>query len=148
MKGVLRFGKKDKLSSRYIGPFEVLKKIGEVAYELALPPNLSGIHPVFHVSMLRKYVGDLSHVLDFSTVQLDGNLTYDVEPVAILNQQVRKLRSKYIASMKVQWRGQPTGEATWEIEREMRSKYPHLFEAPGMILNSFEDECLFKRGTI
>ncbi|XP_070040436.1 uncharacterized protein [Nicotiana tomentosiformis] len=77
------------------------QRIGEVAYELALPPSLSGIHLVFHVSMLRKYVGDPSHVLDFSIVQLDGNLIYDVEVVAILDRQVRKLRSKNIASVKV-----------------------------------------------
>ncbi|XP_070056202.1 uncharacterized protein [Nicotiana tomentosiformis] len=105
MKGVMRFGKKDKLSPRYIGPFEVLERIGEVSYQLALPPSLSIVQPVFHVSMLRKYFGVPTHVLDFSTVQLDRDLTYDVEPVTILDQQVRKLRSKNIASVKVQWRG-------------------------------------------
>jgi len=68
MKGVMRFGKKCKLSPRFIGPFEVLRRIGEVAFELALPPNLSSVHPVFHVSMLRKYIGDLSHILDFRMV--------------------------------------------------------------------------------
>uniref|UniRef100_A0A1S4C4B4 Tf2-1-like SH3-like domain-containing protein n=1 Tax=Nicotiana tabacum TaxID=4097 RepID=A0A1S4C4B4_TOBAC len=98
VKGVLRFGKRGKLSPRFIGPFEILEKIGGVAYRLALPPRLSGVHPVFHVSMLRKYVEDPSHVLDFSSLQLDSDLTYDVEPVAILDRQVRKLRSKEIAS--------------------------------------------------
>ena len=57
MKGVMRFGKRGKLSPRYIGPFEVMKRVGEVAYELALPPGLSGVHPVFHVSMLKKTIG-------------------------------------------------------------------------------------------
>ncbi|XP_070020669.1 uncharacterized protein [Nicotiana sylvestris] len=85
MKGVMRCGKKGKLSPRYIGPFEVLQRIGEVAYKLALQPRWSSVHPVFHVSMLRKYVGDLSHVLDLRTVQLEGDLTYDVELVAILD---------------------------------------------------------------
>ncbi|XP_070032168.1 uncharacterized protein [Nicotiana tomentosiformis] len=146
VKGVMRFGKKGKLSPRYIGPFEILKKIGEVAYELALLHSLSGVHLVFHVSILRKYVKDASHVFDFSTVQLDGNLTYDVEPVSILDRQVRKLRSKNIASVKVQWRDQPAREATWDTEREMQSKYPHQFGTPCIILNSFEDEYLFKRG--
>jgi len=84
MKGVMRFGKRGKLSPRFIGPFEVLQRIEEVAYKLALPPSLSNVHPVFHISMLRKYIGDPFHVLDFSTVQLDGDMTYDVEPVAIL----------------------------------------------------------------
>ena len=58
MKGVMRFGKRGKLSPRYIAPFEVLKRVGEVAYELAFPPGLSGVHPVFHVSMLKRYHGD------------------------------------------------------------------------------------------
>ncbi|XP_070006001.1 uncharacterized protein [Nicotiana sylvestris] len=107
MKGIMTFGKKSKLSPRFIGPFEVLRRIGEVAYELALLPSVSSVHPMFHVSMLRKYIGDPSHVLDFSTVQLDDDLSYDVEPVVILERQVRKLRSKDIASVKVQWRGRP-----------------------------------------
>ncbi|XP_070005901.1 uncharacterized protein [Nicotiana sylvestris] len=146
MKGVMIFRKKGKLSPRYIGPFKVLRRIMEVAYELALPPSLSGSNLVFHFSMLRMYIGDSSHVLDFSTVQLDGDLTYDVELVAILERQVRKLRSKDIASIKVQWRGQPVEEATWETDREMQSRYPHLFEASRTFLDSFEDERLFKRG--
>ncbi|XP_070004525.1 uncharacterized protein [Nicotiana sylvestris] len=88
MKGVMRFGKKGKLSPQFSGSFEVFRSIGEVAYELALPPSLSGVHPVFHVSMLRKYIDDPSHVLDFRTVQLDGDLTYDVKLVAISERQV------------------------------------------------------------
>ncbi|XP_070029279.1 uncharacterized protein [Nicotiana sylvestris] len=117
MKGVMRFGKKGKLSSRFIGPFEVLQRTGKMAYELALSPSLSSVHLVFHVSMLHKNIGDASHVLDFSTVQLDGDLTYDVELVAILERHVRKLRLKDIALMKVQWRGRPVEEATWETKR-------------------------------
>ncbi|XP_070017060.1 uncharacterized protein [Nicotiana sylvestris] len=120
MKGIMRFGKKGKLalgSLGHLGCFRGLK----VAYKIALPPSLSSVHPVFHVSMLRKYVGDPSHVLNFSTIQLNGDMTYDVEPVTILDRQVRKLRSKDIASIKVQWRGHPIEEATWEIEREMWS---------------------------
>ncbi|XP_070017007.1 uncharacterized protein [Nicotiana sylvestris] len=112
MKGVMRFGNKGKLSSQFIGTFKVLRRIGEVAYELTLPPSLSSVHPVFHVSMHRKYIGDPSHVLDFSTVHLERDLTYDVEPVAILEHLVRKLRSKDIASVKVQWRDSPVEEAT------------------------------------
>ncbi|XP_070032362.1 uncharacterized protein [Nicotiana tomentosiformis] len=88
MKGVMRFEKKGKLSPRYIGPFGVLEWIGEVAYKLALLPSLSSIHPVFHVSMLWKYFSDSSHILDFNTAQLDGDLTYDMESVAILDRQV------------------------------------------------------------
>ncbi|XP_070034491.1 uncharacterized protein [Nicotiana tomentosiformis] len=101
MKGIKRFGRKSKLSTRYIGSFEVLERVGKVAYRIAWPPSLAGVHPVFHVSMLRKYHEDQWHVLDFSSVQLDENLDYEERPVAILDRQVRKLRSKDIASVKV-----------------------------------------------
>ena len=104
MKGVMRFGKRGKLSPRYIGPFEVLKRIGEVAYELALPPGLSGVHPVFHVSMLKRYHGDGNYIIRWDSVLLDENLSYEEEPVAILDREVRKLRSREIASIKVQWK--------------------------------------------
>jgi len=94
MKGMMRFGKKGKLSPRFIGPFEILDRVGEVAYRIALPPRLSAVHLLFHVSMLRKYHGDPSHMLDFSTVQLDKDLSYEEEPVTILDRQVCQLRSK------------------------------------------------------
>ncbi|XP_070013354.1 uncharacterized protein [Nicotiana sylvestris] len=101
MKGMMRFGKKGKLSPRIIGPFEILDRVGEVAYRLPLPPSLSTVYLVFHVSMLRKYHGDPSHVLDFSTVQLDKDLTYEKEPLAILDWQVCQLRSKNFPSAHV-----------------------------------------------
>ncbi|XP_070024625.1 uncharacterized protein [Nicotiana sylvestris] len=133
MKGVMRFGKTGKLSPRFIGLFEVLRRVGEVAYELALPPppSLSEVHPVFHVSMLRKYHADLSHVLDFSTIQLDESLGYEEEPVAIIDRQDRQLRSKRVSVVKVQWRGQIVEEVTWESEEDMRKRYPHLFPSSG-----------------
>ncbi|XP_070032346.1 uncharacterized protein [Nicotiana tomentosiformis] len=101
MKGIMRFGKKGKLSLRLIIPFEVLSRVGEVTYELALPPILSGVHPVFHVSMLRMYHADRSHVLDYSTVQLYESLGYEEEPIAIVDRQVCQLRSKTISAVKV-----------------------------------------------
>ncbi|XP_070046960.1 uncharacterized protein [Nicotiana tomentosiformis] len=131
MKGVIRFRKKGKLSHTYIRPFDILERIGEVAYKFVLPPSLFAVHPTFYVSMLQKYYGDQSHVLEISTVQLDKDLTYIEELVAILDRQVRKLRSKNIASMKVQWRGYPVEEATWETEHDMLSRYPHLFITSG-----------------
>ncbi|XP_070010941.1 uncharacterized protein [Nicotiana sylvestris] len=146
MKGVMRFVKKGKLILRYIGPFEVLERIGEVAYRLALPASLSSVHILFHVSMLRKYVGDTSHVLDCNMIRLDGDLTYDVEPVAILDRQVQKLRSKNIASVKVAVERPASQGGFLEIEGEMGSRYPRLFDTPGMTLDSFKDEHLFKRG--
>ncbi|XP_070042594.1 uncharacterized protein [Nicotiana tomentosiformis] len=88
MKGVMRFRKQGKLNPKYIGHFEILERVGEVAYKLALPPNLSAGHPVFHVSTLRKYYGDSFHVLDFISVQLDKDLTYVEESVSILDRHV------------------------------------------------------------
>ena len=75
IKGVMRFGKKETLTSRYIGPFEILERVGMVAYQLALPPNLSQVHPVFHVSMLRKYNLDPSHILQPQSVEVNKELT-------------------------------------------------------------------------
>ncbi|XP_070045089.1 uncharacterized protein [Nicotiana tomentosiformis] len=102
MKGIMRFGKKGKLSPRFIVSFDVLRRVGEVVYELALPPSLSGVHPIFHVSMLWKYHAGRSHVLDYNTVQLDEILGYKEEPIAINDRQVRQLRSKKISAVKVQ----------------------------------------------
>ena len=85
MKGVMRFGKKDKLAPRYIGPFEIKSRVGKVAYRLVLPPELSRIHLVFHVSMLRKYIPDPSHVLQPQTVEISENMTYEEYPMAIVD---------------------------------------------------------------
>ncbi|XP_070020248.1 uncharacterized protein [Nicotiana sylvestris] len=126
------FGKKGKLSPRFIGPFEILDRVGEVAYRLALPPSLSAVHQVFHVSMLRKYYGDPYHVLDFSTVQLDKDLSSEEEPIFILDWQIRQFRSKNFPSVRVQWKGQPPEASTWESEFDMRSRYPHLFSDSGI----------------
>ena len=83
--------KRGKLSPRYIGPFEVLKRVGEVAYELALSPGLSGVHPVFHVSMLKRYHGDGNYIIRWDSVLLDENLTYEEEPVAILDREISQV---------------------------------------------------------
>ncbi|KAF3671523.1 putative myb-related protein A-like [Capsicum annuum] len=89
MKGVMRFGKKEKLSSRFIGPFEISQCVGPVAYELALPSDLSAVHSVFHVSMLKRYYPDDSHVIQWDSVNLDQNLTFEEEPITILDRQVQ-----------------------------------------------------------
>ncbi|CAM8931013.1 unnamed protein product [Rhodiola kirilowii] len=112
MKGVMRFGKKGKLSPRYIGPFEILERVGNVAYRLALPPTLSSVHPVFHISILRKYISDPSHVLEYEQLQVGDSLSYEEQPVAILDRQVKRLRSKDIASVKVLWKNHTEAEAT------------------------------------
>ena len=93
MKGVVHVGKRGKLSPRYIGPFEILSRVGNSAYQLALPPALLAVHNVFHVSMLRKYVPNESHVLDFTELRVAPDLTIMEWPVAILDQEERVLRN-------------------------------------------------------
>ncbi|KAA0060554.1 pol protein [Cucumis melo var. makuwa] len=104
MKDVLRFEKKGKLCLRFVGPFEILERIDPVAYRLALPPSFSTVHDVFHVSMLRKYVADLTHVVDFEPLQIKENLSYEEQPVEILTREVKMLRNRRIALVKVLWR--------------------------------------------
>ena len=128
LKGVMRFGKKGKLSPRYIGPFEILERIGVLAYRLALPPNLASVHDVFHISMLRKYVHDPSHVIEFAPLEVFENLTYEEKPVKILDKKDQVLRNRVILLVKVLWRNHVVEEATWEREDEIKAKYPHLFE--------------------
>ncbi|XP_019251328.1 PREDICTED: uncharacterized protein LOC109230265 [Nicotiana attenuata] len=131
MKGVMRFGKRGKLSPRFIGPYEILDRVGTVAYRLALPPELSFIHPVFHVSMLRKCISDSSQVIEAPTIPLDEKLSYEEEPTTIVDRQVRKLRSKETVFVKVLWRNHTVEEATWELAKDMQAKYPHLFQSTG-----------------
>nr|XP_025678680.1 uncharacterized protein LOC112778591 [Arachis hypogaea] len=120
---------------RVVGPnlvqdaVEKLRIIRELAYRLALPHELSMIHPVFHVSMLRKYLPDPSHVLAPQAIELKEDLSFEEEPVAIVNRQVKTLRSKEIVSVKVVWKNHSIEEATWEVEDAMRDKYPYLFES-------------------
>ncbi|KAL5825263.1 hypothetical protein ACOSQ3_021326 [Xanthoceras sorbifolium] len=111
-KGVLRFEKRGKLSSKYIGPYEIVERIGEVAYWLQLPSELARIHDVFHVSMLRKYIADPSHVLREQPVELRENLTYKEEPIQILDRKEQVLRNKVIPLVKVLWRNHGAEEAT------------------------------------
>ncbi|KAL0546711.1 hypothetical protein IC582_016623 [Cucumis melo] len=128
IKGVLRIERRGKLSPRFVGPFEILEWIGPVAYRLALPPSLSTVHDVFHVSMLRKYVPDPSHVVDYEPLEIDENLSYVEQPVEVLAREVKTLRNKQIPLVKVLWRNHRVEEATWEREDDMRSRYPELFE--------------------
>jgi len=127
LKGSLRFGHKGKLTPRYIGPFEILQRIGPVAYHLALPPMLQGIHDVFHVSQLRRYIPDPEHVIPYEPLQLKENLTYMEEPVQIIDRKDRVLRNRVIPFVKILWKHHQNVDATWEPESEIRQKYPQLF---------------------
>ncbi|XP_073120440.1 uncharacterized protein [Henckelia pumila] len=126
-RGILRFGKRGKLSPRFIGAYEILDKIGDLAYRQALPPALSGIHDVFHMSMLRKYEPDAFHILRPDEAELDETLSYFERPIQILDHKERQLRNKSIPLVKVQWSRHGIEEATWEIEHDMRQRYPELF---------------------
>ncbi|XP_047259238.1 uncharacterized protein LOC124891561 [Capsicum annuum] len=104
MKGVMHFGKRGKLVPRYIRLFEILHHVGPVAYRLALPLSLSGVHPVFHVYMLKKFHDDGNYLIHRDSILLDENLSYEEELVPILDRDIHKLRTKEIVSVKVQWK--------------------------------------------
>ena len=126
-RGVVRFGLKGKLSPRYIGPFDILERIGDVAYRLALLPELSNVNNTFHVSVLRKYVLDPPHVIQHVPLELKEALSYVETPVEILDREEKTLRNKVINLVKVRWQHHGVSEATWELENKMREKYCHLF---------------------
>ena len=126
-KGITRFRKRGKLNPRFIGPFKVLERVGKVAYRLSLPPSLSGVHDIFHVSMLRKYIADPSHILRYPEVEVTPDLRQEVEPERILESSEKELRNKVIRMVKVKWKGHPIEEATWETEENIRNSYPSLF---------------------
>ena len=130
-RGVVRFGKRGKLSPRFIGRFEILEMIGSVAYRLALPPSMSGIHEVFHVSMLRKYTLDPAHVVDWGQIEVDTNGTFEEGPVCILDSRDQVLRRKIVRLVRVLWKHYGVKESTWEREDTMRATYPFLFRDEG-----------------
>jgi hypothetical protein len=117
-KSTIRFGKGTKLSPRFIGPFKVVERVGPVAYRLALPPHLHRIHNVFHVSVLRHYIADLSHNIQWKELQVSDEGVITVEPLRILERRVRQLRNRLVDQVKVQWDKYSPGSATWEIQME------------------------------
>ncbi|XP_073120545.1 uncharacterized protein [Henckelia pumila] len=148
MKGVVRFIKVGKLNPRYVEPFKILEKVGTLAYGLALPPSMSGIHDVFHVSQLRKYISDSNHVLNVEPLLIDGNLTeklkYEEVPIRIVDTMDQVLRQRTIPYVKVQWLNHTEKEATWELKENIQIKYPYLFEY--QVNSSFDDETSYKEG--
>ncbi|RVW24076.1 Transposon Ty3-G Gag-Pol polyprotein [Vitis vinifera] len=122
MKSVMRFGRKGKLSPRFVGPFEILERVGTLAYKVALPPSLSKVHNVFHVSTLRKYVFDPSHVVELEPIQISEDLTYEEVSVQIVDVMDKVLRHAVVKLVKVQWNNHSIREATWELERRDERK--------------------------
>ena len=126
-KGLVRFGKKGELSPRYVGPSEILNRVGKVAYELALPPHMQNMHIVFHVSMLKKCNLASTQVIEYEPIEIQLYLSYVERPVRILDRQEKILRNKSVSLVRVLWRNPKVEESTWELESDMRGKYPQLF---------------------
>ncbi|KAD7478305.1 hypothetical protein E3N88_01441 [Mikania micrantha] len=126
-KGVIRFGKWGKLNPRYIGPFEITKRIGPVAYELQLPQELSSVHNVFHISNLKKFLSDETHIVPLEEIHIEEQLNFVEEPVEIMDRETNKLKLSRIPIVKVRWNSRRGPEYTWEREDQMKKKYPHLF---------------------
>ncbi|GJZ18274.1 putative reverse transcriptase domain-containing protein [Tanacetum coccineum] len=128
-KGVVRFGKKGKLAPRFVGPFEIIEKVGPVAYMLDLLEELEGVHDTFHVSNLKKCLADPTLQVPLDEIQVDSRLNFVKEPMEILEKEFKKLKRSRIAIVKVRWNSKRGPEFTWEREDQMKLKYPHLFSA-------------------
>ncbi|GKA23318.1 putative reverse transcriptase domain-containing protein [Tanacetum coccineum] len=126
-KGVVHFRKKGKLASRFVGPFEIIEKVGPVAYRLDLPEELNGVHDMFYVSNLKKCLADPTLQVPLDEIQVDAKLNFVEEPVEILEREFKKLKRSRIAIVKVRWNSKRGPEFTWEREDQMKLKYPHLF---------------------
>ncbi|GJY41842.1 putative reverse transcriptase domain-containing protein [Tanacetum coccineum] len=113
-KGVIRFGKRGKMSPRYIRPFKILARVGPVAYTLELPEELKGIHSTFHVSNLKKCLADENLIIPLDEIQLDDQLHFIEEPVEIVDREVKRLKQSRIPIVKVRWNSRRGPEFTWE----------------------------------
>ncbi|GJY46455.1 hypothetical protein Tco_0435518 [Tanacetum coccineum] len=134
-KGVVSFGKKGKftlrkkgkLAMRYVGLFEILKRIGLVAYRLRLPEELNSVYDTFHVSNLKKYLANANLHVPLNEIKVDKTLCFVEEPVEIMDREIRKLKHRKIVLVIVRWNSKRDPEFTWEHEDQMRIKYPQLF---------------------
>ncbi|GJW65951.1 putative reverse transcriptase domain-containing protein [Tanacetum coccineum] len=127
-KGVVRFGKRGKLSPRYIGAFKILSRVGPVAYKLDLSRELQGIHNTFHVSNLKKCLLDEDLIIPLDEVRINEKLHFIKEPIEIMDREVKQLKQSRIPIVKVRWNSSRGPEYTWEREDQMWKKYPHLFD--------------------
>nr|GFB09342.1 putative reverse transcriptase domain-containing protein [Tanacetum cinerariifolium] len=126
-KGVVRFDKRGKLNPKYVGPFKVLERVGDIAYKLDLPEELSRVHNTFHVSNLKKCHADEPLAVPLDGLHFDDKLHFMEEPVEIVDREVKRLKRSRISLVKVRWNSKRGPEFTWECEDQFRKKYPHLF---------------------
>ncbi|XP_052177524.1 uncharacterized protein LOC127791582 [Diospyros lotus] len=123
----MRNRKQGKLNPRFMGPYRIIERVGPLAYRLALPNKLAGFHDVFHVSQLRKHIPNPRMEVPKEEVEVHQNLTYIERLVKILDYKEKRLRSKSIPLVKVQWNHRSDWEATWELEEDLRRQFPKLF---------------------
>ncbi|GJX68336.1 putative reverse transcriptase domain-containing protein [Tanacetum coccineum] len=135
-KGVVRFGKRGKLNPRFVGPFKVIKRVGDVAYKLELPEELSRVHNTFHVSNLKKCHADEPLAVPLDGLHFNDKLQFVEEPIEITDREVKRLKRSRIPLVKVRWNSKRGPEFTWEREDQFRKKYPHLFSKTGPSSNA------------
>jgi hypothetical protein len=123
----LKLGNCSKLAARYCGPFEILERIGPIAYMIAFPASIS-VHNVFHVSFLKKCIPNSNHVIDWNVIQVEQEGTFQVHLVRILDWKTKHLWNRSIGLVKLQWTWYSPEDANWEHEDAMWEEYPHLFE--------------------
>ncbi|GKD65238.1 putative reverse transcriptase domain-containing protein [Tanacetum coccineum] len=126
-KGIMRFGKREKLNPRYVGTFKVIERVRTVAYKLELPQQLSRVHNTFHVSNLKKCLSDESLVIPLEELRVDDKLHFVEEPVEVMDREIKQLKRSRIPIIKVRWNSKRGPEFTWEHEDQFKQKYPHLF---------------------
>jgi hypothetical protein len=124
----LRLGSCPKLATRYCGPFEILEKIGPIAYMLAFPTSIR-VHNVFHVSLLKIYMPDTNHVIDWNVIQVEHEGDFRVEPISILDRKLKVTRNKSIGLVKFQWSFYGPKYATWEHGENMWVEHPQMFDS-------------------
>nr|GEZ36318.1 putative reverse transcriptase domain-containing protein [Tanacetum cinerariifolium] len=136
LKGVVRFGKKGKLAPRYVGPFEIIERVGQVVYRLKLPQELSCIHDTFHVSNLKKCLAESDTQIPMEEIKVDENLRFIEQPIEIVERDVKKLKRRRIPLVKVRWNLRQGAEYTWEREDQLKTRYPHLFASTSVAVTS------------
>jgi len=128
MKGIQRFGVKRKLAPRYVGPYRILERKGNVAYKVQLPVELRAIFPVFHVSQLRKCLRVPEERVEVQNIKLKSNLVYEEKPLAVVDRKERLTHNQVVKLYKVLWSNHGEEDATWEIEDSLKEVYKTLFE--------------------